>query len=345
MKRLNLHTWLATIRVRQYQFQTHCALILALLMGLVSPLTLANECDELVITAQYSESINGPINVTNLPLGSVIATVQFSYQKNQCARSAMAPHPPTSSPLQYIVSDIKNQTNRSQPLALNTHENNKIALFFRQADGQQGWLQWQKTDEDTHQLILKNKPEGLTVVDPADLFYHFNQLTIIDALPYSAKNKMTHQPKVINNLHPIQLLNLPSCSASITNIDFGNILLLDINNPMTKKQMEIMITCNQRLPSFTMVVMPAPGQRIIDSQKGIFSSSGNAVNFQVNFVDDADFGNQGNNPTELGKRYTAARWNSKAGSFYLNITPIFLPSQSLKPGVFRSALNINLAFQ
>lgn len=143
----------------------------------------------------------------------------------------------------------------------------------------------------------------------------------------------------------LKLIYRPTCSASVNNVDFGNINVGEIINGVTK-QAVVDIDCNDLLLAYSINILSNTG-----TDKNVIFSDNATVGYSLTWGDLSQSGlntSLSNQPIELNSELNnGSKPLNTRFSIPINITPVSrLPfGKDIKPGNADSVINIELKFK
>lgn len=193
-------------------------------------------------------------------------------------------------------------------------------------------------------LVLKRKRPGLTVVRLSHIFGTGISNNILTAY----NNFSLHLGRESGNIgfgrDELRLIYRPTCSASVNNVDFGNLNVSDINR--VTKQAYVDIDCNDLLLAYSIKISSVKGS----DNNGIFSEN-DTVGYRLTW---GDLNGTGLEPSLSDKQielnnelYNRNDPTNTSFRIPINITPVSRLSfgNDIKPGKADSVINIELQFK
>lgn len=193
-------------------------------------------------------------------------------------------------------------------------------------------------------FVLTNKKIGRTIVNIGNMTRNFAEVWT-HGWTYTNAPEREMDAIVVNNVGSfLTLINIPTCTASVNNVNFNSVIPSDIKNGnVTTKTSDITLTCNGILPSYTIKLSSPKG---IDGQAtdGVIKSDNSTIGYHLTWGNNriANAGDSVNLNTTLTPKQSPSQ-----ASFHIavKIKPIGInASGRISPGTANSSLNINLKF-
>ncbi|EAR4614602.1 hypothetical protein EOH73_23715 [Salmonella enterica] len=196
-------------------------------------------------------------------------------------------------------------------------------------------------------IVLKRKRPGLTEIRISDLLgsgLTNNILTAYNNYDWHNGSEPGNGITFDDN-KKLRLIYRPTCSASVNNVDFGELNVGDILKGVTKQAI-IDINCNDLLLAYSIKVTSNAG-----SDDNVIRSKNNTVGYRLNW---GDLNNTGLEPSFSSKEIELNNAmdnrndpTSTRFSIPINITPVSRLSfgNDIKPGKADSVINIELQFK
>lgn len=287
------------------------------------------------------------IDITGMPLGTELKSFEVTnYQHIRCDGSYKYTNP------HHAGGFIIAQTSFTNAPVLVPQDEKKSQVSIVDEGGRVGLLSFPTGPNIGYNpvtpgfmpLVLKSKRPGLTVVKLSDIFGTGINNNILTAY----NNFSLHLGRESGNIgfgrDTLRLIYRPTCSASVNNVDFGNLNVSDIGG--VTKQAYVDINCNDLLLAYSIKVTSGKGS----DDNGIFSEN-DTVGYRLTW---GDLNGTGLEPSlsdkqielnnELDNRNDPT--NTRF-SIPINITPVSRLSfgNDIKPGKADSVINIELQFK
>ncbi|MGL5456661.1 MAG: hypothetical protein ACRDB3_17465 [Citrobacter telavivensis] len=289
-------------------------------------------------------AIKEPLDITGMPLGSELPSFDITVHDGQCIGNYIPAHHAGG----FIIvqshrtsgSFIPQNKQKSQ-ISIADDEGKIGLLTFATADG----LGYTPVRPGVQPFILERKRPGLTEISINDILGKHIQSNILSSYNFFEINNASEKAIVSVSGNTLQLIYRPTCSASVNNVDFGNLNVSDIINGVTK-QAYVDIDCNDLLLAYSIKVTSGNGS----DDNGIFSEN-DTVGYRLTW---GDLKNTGLESSLSGKAIELNNeLDNKSDPKYtrfsipINITPVSRLSfgNDIKPGKADSVINIELKFK
>lgn len=303
---------------------------------------LAARCNNLNFNIEFAEQ---EVDITGKPLGFRFPsflitnygsiTCDGSYD-NDKSRGGFVIVQSGRSPTLAPLSDTKSQISIAD-------SGGRVGLLaFRTGNA----IGMQHVSPGVQDFILEKKMPGETVISIQDVLgsgLHGRMFSAYNLFDWY--NEQEDGSNISVSSRKLKLIYRPTCSASVNNVDFGNINVGEIINGVTK-QAVVDIDCNDLLLAYSINISSNTG-----TDKNVIFSDNATVGYSLTWGDLSQSGlntSLSNQPIELNSELNNGNkpLNTRF-SIPINITPVSrLPfGKDIKPGKADSVINIELKFK